>query len=470
MMWMPLTTGERCRRRGPTAAGAMLLLAAVASTLFASAACAAAVEKEEPTNLRRIGRMVHVELPITGQTFERVRRIALAAIERAKKNNVRLVLIFEFDVPEGQKDFGRRSDFGDAYKLANFLSGEDLNAVDTVAYLPQAIQGHAVLPVLACQEIVMAEEASMGAAGIDEKTITPTLRSAYSEIAGRRRTVPVSVALGMLDPALEVLQVESDKMTSEFVTPEELKELKKQHTTKEPVTVKRAGEVSEFSGAEARRWGWAKYLAADRKGLLRALDLPSTAVEDDPSLEGGWRAVRVDLKGPIRAESVRQAQRMIEENTRQGDANFVCLWIDSPGGSVVEAMQLANSLAALDASKVRTVAYVPNEARSDAAIIALACDQLVVHPQAVLGGPGAYEPSTEEVAEVRRVIQKVFGAPQGPIVVADGRNDRSAPRSLSRHPARRRRISLRRGIERAGRAGQMGEGPTRHHPRRRHEA
>ena len=368
----------------------------------------AGLSAKEPKPPRQIGRIVHVELPITGQTFERTRRIVLAAVERAKKNDVRLVLIFEFDVPKGQKDFGRRSEFGDAYKLANFLSGEDLNAVDTVAYLPQPIQGHAVLPVLACQEIIMAEDASFGAAGIDERTITPTLRSAYSEIASRRRTVPLSVALGMLDPALEVLQVETDKMTSEFVTPEELKELKKQHTTKEPVTVKRAGEVCEFTGAEARRWGWAKYLAADRNSLLKALELPSTAVEDDPSLEGGWRAVRVDLKGPLRADSVRQALRMIDENTRQGDANFICLWIDSAGGSVTDAVELANSLADLDPSKVRTVAYVPNEARSEAAVVALACDQLVMYPRAVLGGPGAYQPTAEEVAEVRRVIHKVL--------------------------------------------------------------
>ena len=164
------------------------------------------------------------------------------------------------------------------------------------------------------------------------------------------------------------------------------------------MVVKRAGELSEFSGSEARRWGFAKYLAADRREVVKALELPATAVEDDPSLEGGWRAVRVDLKGPIRADSVSQAQRMIEEHIRNGDANFICLWIDSPGGSMADAMQLANFLAFdVDPGKVRTVAYVPAEARSDAAIVALACDQLVMHPRAVLGGSGAIEPSAAEI-------------------------------------------------------------------------
>ena len=224
----------------------------------------------------------------------------------------------------------------------------------------------------------MAKDATFGAAAIDEKTIAATERSAYAEIAGRHRTVPVVIALGMLDPALEILQVESE-VDREYVTPDELANLKKKHATKEPVSVKRPGETLELSGVEARRLGFAQYLAADRRDVAKALELPATAVEDDPSLVGGWRAVRVDLRGPIRKQSVDQAIHAIEEQIRQG-ANFICLWIDSPGGSAVDAMNLARTLADLDPSKVRTVAYVPAEARSDAAVVAMMCDQVVVHP------------------------------------------------------------------------------------------
>ena len=323
------------------------------------------------------------------------------------------MLIFEFDVPKGQKNFGRGSEFGAAHDLANFLSSEELNAVRTVAYLPQSIEGHAVLVAIACQEIVMAKDASIGAAGIDEPVITPTLRAAYTEIANRRRTVPAIVALGMLDPALEVLDVETET-GSEFVTREGLAQLKKHRATKEPVVVKPAGETGEFKSTEARRLSIARYLAANRRELVRALELPPAVVENDPSLEGGWRAVRVDLRGPLRADAVRQVQNLIEEQIRERDVNFVCLWIDSPGGSVADTMDLANFLAfGLDPSKVRTVAYVPVQARSDAAIVALACDQLVMHPRAVLGGSGAYEPSPDEVQQVSRTIHKELAPRKG---------------------------------------------------------
>ncbi len=389
-------------------------LALLALLLIACARSSAAPAEEQPKEPKRIAQLVRISLPITGQAFERTRQSVRRGIEKAKREEARLVLIVELKVPKGQKDFGRGSDFGAAYALANFLSSDELNAVRTVAYIPQPIQGHAVLPALACQEIIMAKEgASIGAAGIDEKHLNKTVRSAYAEIAGRRRTVPPVVALAMLDPSVEVLQVETDKLATEFVTPEELQKLKQEHATKEPVVVKQAGQLAEFTSTDARRFGFAKYLASDRRELLKALDLPATALEDDLGA-GGWRAVRVDLKGPIRADNVDQAQRIIEEQRREHDANFVCLWIDSPGGSIGDSMRLANFLAFdLDPATVRTVAYIPNEARSDAALIALACDQVVMHPRAVIGGSGSGELTAEDVGDARQVVQKKLAPRKG---------------------------------------------------------
>jgi hypothetical protein len=51
------------------------------------------------------------------------------------------------------------------------------------------------------------------------------------------------------------------------------------------------------------------------------------------------------------------------------------------------------------------VAYIPKEARCDAALIALACDQVVMHPKAVLGGEGDYAFSPGEIRLVRDMIR-----------------------------------------------------------------
>jgi hypothetical protein len=263
-----------------------------------SVTCALAKDQEKPekedARREQVSRFIHVPLPITGRAVEQAQRAVRRAIEKSQRDGARLTLIVEFDVPRGQKDFGRGSVFGASHDLASFLSSDELNAVRTVAYLPVAVQGHAVLPILACQEIIMAKDATFGAASIDEKTITATERSAYAEIAGRRRTVPVVIALGMLDPALEILQVESE-VDREYVTPDELANLKKKHATKEPVSVKRAGETLELSGVEARRLGFAKYLAADRRDVTKALELPA----------GGFKGIRgtrtdTDILGKVR--------------------------------------------------------------------------------------------------------------------------------------------------------------------------
>jgi membrane-bound serine protease (ClpP class) len=155
------------------------------------------------------------------------------------------------------------------------------------------------------------------------------------------------------------------------------------------------------------------YLASDRRELTTALNLPLISVEDDPSLDRPWKAVRVDVKGPLHGDAADRIEKLIADQISVQGANFICLWIDTPGGTPLECNSLASYLASLDSRKVRTVAYVPREARSDAALIALACDQIVVQPAAVLGGSGAYNLSADEVDALETVLRKDIAMKKG---------------------------------------------------------
>ena len=129
----------------------------------------------EPAAAEQFGQMIRISLPLLDDRAVSLLRPAVQqALDKARARGVRPVLIFEFDVRRGAGEGGRGSRFGDAYELAKFLSGEELNAATTVAYLPQSIQGHAVLAALACDQIIMAETATIGAAGVDEETIDET--------------------------------------------------------------------------------------------------------------------------------------------------------------------------------------------------------------------------------------------------------------------------------------------------------
>jgi membrane-bound ClpP family serine protease len=384
-------------------AGLIVLVAAAA--LAGDAFALAVAPPEKPAAENRVGRIVRVSLPITGVTAEQVRRAVRRVIDESAAAQRHLTLIFEFDIPANQAQFGRGSQFGGAYELAEFISGPQLNGVQTVAYLPKSIQGHAVLVAIACDAIVMAENAEIGAAGVDEAHVDAPEVAAYKEIASRRQTIPPEIAMGLLDPQREVLQVKTER-EFEYVNPAGLEELKKRHTVQTVRTLKPAGQVAVFSGAEWRRLGFVERLASTRADVARGFGLPPEAVEEE--LGANWHAARVDVKGVVRAESINKIEQLITNEIREHQTNFICLWVDSPGGSPTDSMRLAQLLASPALSRVRTVAFVPKEARADAALIALACDQVVVGPRAVLGGAGAAVLGADEIRDAARAIREIL--------------------------------------------------------------
>lgn len=336
---------------------------------------------------RRTGHLVKLLSPFS---VDRLRRQLKPVLDDARQYDLWPVLVFEMQ--SGPVELGQAID------LARFLSGPDLNGATTVAYLPRGMIGHGLLPAIACDEIVMAPDAQIGDAGKGEEAIGPELVTIYREIADRRKTVPSDLVLGMLDPAVEVLQIETE-VSREFVLKSRLDEVRKLRAVMNSTVVKAAGEPGIFTGARARELGIVSYLAKDRAELARALELPMDGLQEDPSLGGIWRAVRIDVRGPISTTSVRQIERMIQEQIRRRDTNFFIFWIDSLGGSPADSIDLANFIADLDPAKRRTVAYVPREALADSAFIALACDQLAMGPEAKLGGDWPEHISPEVLAD-----------------------------------------------------------------------
>jgi membrane-bound ClpP family serine protease len=355
-------------------------------------------EREAPAELGE-GRLIRILLPLSGNADAHIKSTIDRAVEQLKRlprpaasSDRRPILILEIVPARRQGGYGEETDFERALSVARHIS-QQLSAVKTVAYIPRTIKGHGVLVALACEEIVMSPDAEIGEAGFaeaDRGAVESSIVSAYQQIAKARRTVPEALVMGMLDPRLEVLKVETET-GFEFVLRDELDSLKRDHTIVSQETLIPSGSLGSFSGREGREYGFVKLLAKDRADLARGLALPPEAVVEDQSLVGEWRPVMLHIDGPIEPRTVRQLSSLIGAELRDYKVNWIGITIDSTGGALEDCLRLADTVAALDANEVQTVAYVPVEASGGAALVALACDQLVMHPEAHVGGKGTVD-------------------------------------------------------------------------------
>lgn len=98
------------------------------------------------------------------------------------------------------------------------------------------------------------------------------------------------------------------------------------------------------------------------------------------------RSVIIKFDGEINLPRGQYLRRQLQ-TARAANADLVILQIESPGGELYESLDLAHELRRIDWA--RTVAYVPREALSGAAIISLGCDEIILHPDAHFGDAGA---------------------------------------------------------------------------------
>ncbi len=96
-------------------------------------------------------------------------------------------------------------------------------------------------------------------------------------------------------------------------------------------------------------------------------------------------AVLIRFEGTIAPMLQQYFYRKLDA-ARDDGADLVIVEIESPGGFVEESIQIANRLRELNWA--HTVAYVPREALSGAAIVALGCDEIVMAETAKLGDAG----------------------------------------------------------------------------------
>jgi membrane-bound serine protease (ClpP class) len=113
---------------------------------------------------------------------------------------------------------------------------------------------------------------------------------------------------------------------------------------------------------------------------------PSEGLAQDVSSESSYQhGVLIRFEGPITPLLEQFVYRKLDL-ARERKADLVIIEIDSPGGFVDSSFNVATRLRDLDWA--HTVAFVPREALSGAAIVALGCDEIIMAPNARIGDAG----------------------------------------------------------------------------------
>ncbi len=132
------------------------------------------------------------------------------------------------------------------------------------------------------------------------------------------------------------------------------------------------------------------------------------------------RAVLIRFEGQIFPRERAYLFRKLDTAQRDG-ANLLLIEIESPGGAVDDSQLIAERLR--DITWAHTVAFVPREALSGAAMMALGCDDIVMAPGARLGNVGvvvlgenklfrhAPEKDRSDVVAVMRELAEAKGRP-----------------------------------------------------------
>lgn len=341
-----------------------------------------------------IGQFVTVSSPVDDAVFSRVSNAAIKLQNQSAQEGRPAILILQLESGTSQ--------FHHVQGLAKFLTSAQVSNVTTVAWIPQTVTGPNVLVALACKQIVMHPDAELGDIGRG-KPLDADEQQAALALAQKRHNPKLNAALvrGMMDQQVQLLRARlrvndggKDELETRVVTKDELETLRKTNITIEDVDqtpVKEAGQLGTFRGATARALDILVVQTSETRGAVAEFyGLQRESLREQTTDKEISKVRLIKVTGVIDTLQESFLVRQIERAVADG-AQAIVFEIDSPGGLLMASINLAQAIVRLEDHKVRTIAYVPREAISGAAIISLGCDEIYLHPEAKIGDAGPIE-------------------------------------------------------------------------------
>ncbi len=358
--------------------------------------------------------LVRIGLPIDGRSAAKAQQSIESILDSNRgliKAEDRPTVVLEFDMSRGAT--GQGSSLGACIDLARYLISSNLNRVVTVAYLPGKKQnlaagdkdkgelaGHAVLVALAANQIAIHPHVKIGSAGIDETVIDEFVAAAYRNLVAKRPSVPVPVAMAMLDKSRPLYRVRTDDGPL-YVGARKLKTLEEKGAALATKTLSDVDQPASLTGKQLAEFGLVRSATPSRVDLARQLGVSLDALKSELNQGKPWRAVRVEMPDYIDDAAVQWIIRALEPKVARDEANLIIFDFDSGAGDMDACLRLARKMTAYETNNVRTVAFINNLATGPAALVALSCYHVIMNSDGKIGGEFSPPIPEQKLAKIR---------------------------------------------------------------------
>ncbi|CAN5233460.1 hypothetical protein BH11PLA2_BH11PLA2_25930 [soil metagenome] len=346
------------------------------------------------------GLFVTVPSPMTSEGVARIKNRVNAARDNTAKPVKKIIFDFNANGREASA-----VDFGPSYELASYI--QSLNGAVTVGYASGAVTGHAVLPLFACQEIVVGKNAKIGEIlppGSDAPR--PTVLTAYDEILDRGREPYKAVVRKMMDRSVS-LGKGTKKGADVFVDLRDKPALEKAGVLipdPTPLPFGQPGSPGVLDAAALKALGLVGVLAENRQEVADLYQLSANSLREDASDGRPISAFKYTIRGQVDGGVQHLVTRIVKDVARQKGTHLFLI-LECSGGDLGAAQDLAEYLMQqrTGTDPVQVIAVIPDRAPDTAAIIALGCSDIVMSKRKDAKDA---EPTEAEIGDFESAIGK----------------------------------------------------------------